>query len=391
MNGLDLLLVVLAVAAAVGGWRLGFVRRLTSWLGAAVGLGVAIVLLPDVVRWMGLEADLTILLAATALLVLLTSIGQGLGVLAGARLHRGVIDTEGARSADAVGGAVLGVVAVAVLTWLVVPVMADTAGWPASAARHSALAQLVDEHLPDPPPQITRLERQLAGGQFPQLFSGLRSAPDIPAPPAGSPIDAATLERVAPSAVRLTSRTCGQVQTGSGFVVGDGVIATNAHVVAAADAVRVETADGAAATGRVVAFDPATDLALVGAPIDRPALPVAAPSRGDRGLVLGFPGGGPFEPSPFEVGAQLAATGFDIYDRGVVQRDLLALASRLEPGDSGSAVLRADGSVVGVAVAIAPDRPDVAYALDSSELLELVDELEGRVLDRAVDTGPCLR
>jgi len=391
VNGFDLLLLVLAVAGAIGGWRLGFVRRFASWLGAGIGVALAILVLPWVVRTAGVHSDLSILLTATAVLVLLASLGQGLGALLGVRLQQGVVDSQGARTVDAAGGAALGVAAVGVLAWLVVPVMADTAGWPAAAARESAVARFVDEHLPDPPPQITELERRLAGGQFPRLFSGLVAAPDIPAPPEGSPLDQEMLDRVAPSAVRLTSRTCGRVQTGSGFVVGEHLVATNAHVVAAADAVRVETADGGVAAGRVVAFDPSTDLALVAAGVDRPPLPIAEPREGDRGLVLGFPCGGPFEPSPFEVGQRMTATGYDIYDRAVVRRDLLALASDLEPGDSGSAVLRADGSVIGVAVAIAPDRNDVAYALDSSELGELLGALAGRTLSTAVDTGPCLR
>jgi S1-C subfamily serine protease len=391
LNGLDLLLVLAAVVAAAGGWRMGFLRRFSSWLGAAVGLAVAIALLPDVVRWLRLESDVAILVGSVAVLMLLASIGQGIGALFGARLHHGVVGRRTvARNIDSVGGSALGVVGIAVLTWLVVPVMADTSGWPAASARNSVIAGLVDEHLPGPPPQIARLERELAGGQFPQLFSGLRSAPDIPPPPAGSPVGPALLDETAPSAVRLTSAACGRVQRGSGFMVAPEIMATNAHVVAAATTVTVETADGASAEGRVVAFDPATDLALVAAPVQRTPLRIAEPAVGDRGLVLGFPGGGPFTPSPFEVGQRMTATGFDIYDRSLVQRDLLALASALEPGDSGSAVLRADGTVVGVAVAVAPDRRDVAYALDSSELSELLDAVSGRGL-APVDTGPCLR
>ena len=83
---------------------------------------------------------------------------------------------------------------------------------------------------------------------------------------------------------------------------------------------------------------------------------------------MGFPGGGSFDPSPFEVGELIEARGYDIYDNTVVDRAVLALAAELEPGDSGSAVLRSDGSVIGIAVAVAPDRPEVAYALNSDEL-----------------------
>ena len=323
-------------------------------------------------------------LVVTALMVLLASIGQGLGALAGARVSQSV-ESPVVRGIDATGGMLLGVVAIAVMTWLVVPVMADAEGWPSASTRGSLLAGLVDRWLPEPPEQIRELERQLAGGASPQLFTGLREAPEIPAAPLGSPVSQATLDSVAPSAVRLQSNACSRIQSGSGFFVGEGLIATNAHVVAGSTRTEITTADGVEAVGEVVSFDPETDLALLRTDLDRAALPVAAPVRGDRGLVLGFPGGGPFEPSPFEVGQLIQARGYDIYDNAVVDRAVLALAAQLEPGDSGSAVLRSDGSVIGVAVAVAPDRPEVAYALNSEELAALLDSGTGA----PVGTGPC--
>jgi S1-C subfamily serine protease len=286
---------------------------------------------------------------------------------------------------DAFGGTLLGVLAVCVLAWLVVPVMTDAEGWPAASARGSLLARAVNSHLPEPPSQIQELERQLVGGDYPQLFEDLQQAPDIPAAPTGSPVSQEVLDSVAPSAVRLQSEACGQIQSGSGFFVGAGLVATNAHVVAGADGIELSSADGARGDGDVVAFDPAVDLALVRTDLERPALRLAPPEVGDQGLVLGFPGGGPFAPSPFEVGELIDARGFDIYDSSTVDRQVIALAAALEPGDSGSAVLRADGAVVGVAVAVAPDSTEVAYALNSSELRELL----GASVQSTVSTGPC--
>jgi len=386
VNGLDLVLVLAAAIAAFGGWKLGFLRRLSGWIGAGLGLALGIVIVPKVTERLGTVSDLTIFAVGAAVLVLLASLGQGLGAVVGSKLRLGV-DSRAGAGVDAVGGAVLGVVGVAVLAWLVLPVMAETEGWASATARGSSLARAIDEHLPDPPPQITEFERELAGGEFPKVFAGLRTAPDLPAPPSGSPIDAAQLERVAPSIVKLESTACGRLQSGSGFVVADGLVATNAHVVAGASDVSVIGTDGDEGSGEVVALDPDVDLALVRFGGGRPALPLAEPGIGDVGLVMGFPGGGPFDPSPFEVGERLDATGYDIYDRSLVERDLLVLASDLAPGDSGSAVLRADGSVIGVAVAIAPDRVGVAYALSSAELEQLLQRGAGA----AVSTGECVR
>lgn len=384
MNAFDLVLVVVAALAAFGGWRLGFLRRLSGWIGAAAGLAAGIVLAPRVVERFSFDSDLSVFVAGTAVLVLLTTLGQAVGATVGARLRSGV-DTPHGRNLDAVGGSVLGVVGVAVVAWLVVPVMADAAGWPAATARGSAIARFVGEHFPDPPPQISRLEEELAQGNYPQLFTGLRPAPDVRAAPADSPVSQEQLDLAARSAVRLEGPACGRIQTGSGFVVAPGLVATNAHVVAGTDRLRLVTADGRRAGGVVVAFDPATDLALVSTELDSPPLELAAPAPDDAGLVLGFPGGGPFEPSPFRVAELVDATGFDIYDRARVERELVILASALERGDSGSAVLRGDGRVVAVAVAVAPDRPDVAYALTAGEL----DRLLARGTGGPVATGEC--
>lgn len=384
MNGLDLLLVALAGLAAIGGWRLGFLRRFSGWVGAGAGLAIGIVFAPPLVERLDLQSDMSVVLAVTALLVLLASVGQGLGAVIGSRLRQEV-DSPVARNVDAVGGTLLGVLAVFALAWLILPVMAEAEGWASAASRGSTLASLIDRHLPDPPAQIQELERQLVGGGYPQMFEDLRQAPEIPAAPPESPVSQATVDSVAASVVRLQSDACDQRQSGSGFFVSPRLIATNAHVVAGADDIEITTADGARANGVVVAFDPEVDLALVRTDLSRDPLALSAPQAGDRGLVLGFPGGGPFNPSPFEVGELLDARGFDIYDEKTVERDILALAAALEPGDSGSAVLREDGTVIGIAVAVAPDRAEVAYALDSSELMDLLASSHAQ----PVRTGRC--
>ena len=62
------------------------------------------------------------------------------------------------------------------------------------------------------------------------------------------------------------------------------------------------------------------------------------------------------------------------------------LASDLAPGDSGAAMIDTQGSVVGIAFAVAPDKPGVAYALALDEVRAV---LAGD-LSSEVDTGDCL-
>src|SRR3546814_3814837 len=123
--------------------------------------------------------------------------------------------------------------------------------------------------------------------------------------------------------------------------------------------------DGSEVSASIVAFDPRRDLAVLRAPgLERPALPLGDTEEGGRGAVFGHPGGGPLRAAPFEVGQEVTATGSDIYDSARTEREVLVLAAGLQPGDSGGALIDAEGRVVGVAFAIAPDRPGVAYALE---------------------------
>ncbi len=384
MNPLDVLVAVAAVSAVVAGWRMGFLTRVFGWVGAGLGLLAALVFIPRLVDRLDTDSRAVLAIASVMGALVLVTLGQGLGAALGARLRPGQ-DVRHWRVADAAGGAALGVAVVVGIVWLLLPVLSSADGWAASLSRNSRVAGVINGLLPEPPPILDELERRLDEGDFPELFADLQPAPDLPPPPAGSTIDAATLEQLARGVVRIEGQACESIQTGSGFAIAPGLVVTNAHVVAGTDESTLETPDGRRGTGRVVAFDPRVDLAVVATDLPLEVLPTGEPEPGDTGLVLGFPGGGPFDPSPFRVGELLDALGFDIYDRDQVARSLVVLSAELEPGDSGSAVVRDDGRVVAVAVAIAPDRPGVAYALRVEDVL---DDLSG--VGGPVETGSCL-
>ncbi|MGI9579357.1 MAG: MarP family serine protease [Microthrixaceae bacterium] len=383
MNLFDIAVVLAALLAIAGGWRLGLVTRALGWLGALAGLAIAVAAVPALTNWMDPSSDVGVLLLTAGGFVALVAIGQSVGVAIGSRLRPRTEDQH-LRIADSLGGSVLGVVGVVVIVWLLVPLLSVTEGWVSSTTRTSAVARAVSDHLPEPPARLRELERNLANGSFPELFANLQPSPELPPPPDGSPIAADLLSQVAASSARVQGEACGLVQSGSAFSVGDGIWLTNAHVVAGTELTTLTAPDGTTGTGRVVAFDPATDLAMVRSDLLRPALALGTATESAAGLVLGFPGGGPFEPSPHEVGDMIDATGYDIYDQELVRRPLLVLSANLEPGDSGSAVLDSTGALIGIAVAIAPDQPGVAYALDVSTLAGLAPALA------PIDTGDCL-
>jgi S1-C subfamily serine protease len=387
VNSLDLFVVVCAIGAGFGGYRLGFLTRVTSWIGMALGTLVGALVLPPVLRSIENASDRQLLFVTIGVLVGMAFLGQALGLFVGGQLHL-ALPGANVRSVDRGAGAAAGVIGVFVALWLLLPLMADVPGWFAVQARTSTLARFVDERFPAAPDAVATLRRLVGGDQFPRVFEALGPAPDIGPPPSVSSIPQPVVDSVVPSTVKVQGVACRQIQEGSGFVVAPGLVATNAHVVAGETETVVQRSDGSEVRATVVAFDPRRDLAVLSAPeLDRPALPRADVEVGAVGAVFGHPGGGPLRAAPFEVARTVTANGTDIYDQQSTEREVLILASALAPGDSGSALIDPEGRVVGVAFAIAPDKPGVAYALDIEEL----EAVLSTDVSQPVDTGPCLR
>ena len=277
---------------------------------------------------------------------------------------------------------------VLIVVWLLSPVAAEITGWPADQVRNSSISRTVDRVFPSAPDPLKTLRRVIGDDRFPQVFDALRPSPDPGTPPAASGISPEVAARVAASTVKVEAEACGRLQDGSGAVVGDELVITNAHVVAGADEVSVFRGDdGRRVTAEVVAFDPDRDLAVLRTPdIDRAPLPIGTIDVGGVGAVFGYPGGGGLTISPFEIGQRVQARGTDIYDERPTVRDVFILAAELRPGDSGAPLINPAGEVVGVAFAIAPDRDQVAYALTPAEVEAVLD---GRLSNDA-DAGPCL-
>lgn len=388
MNVLDLVIVAVGAMAMVGGYRLGFLTRTASWVGMGIGLFVGARSLPWLVEQFDHEGPASVLLLAGIVLLLASFVGQAIGVLVGSHLRVNLPSREWA-VADHTFGALAGALGVVIAVWLLLPTMADVPGTFAGQARNSVLARHIDRLLPDPPDAMVALRRLVGDDQFPRVFSALRPAPDVGPPPADPGLGAEVVAAVSPSTVKIIGIACSRVQEGSGFVtLGEDVVVTNAHVVAGQEETQVELTDGSLLDAFVVVFDPDRDLAVLRVPgLGRRPLPIADGQPGTVGGVFGYPGGAPLRVQPFQVGDEVRAVGTDIYDQRRTEREVLILASQLRPGDSGSALVDGAGNVVGVAFAIAPDDPNVAYALD---VVELQAVLAGD-LATPVPTGPCLR
>jgi serine protease DegS len=139
---------------------------------------------------------------------------------------------------------------------------------------------------------------------------------------------------------------------GSGVIVdGDGHIVTNHHVIADADSVRVQLADGRVADASVVGRDPDTDLALLRIGLRKlPTMPLGRSDQlrvGDVVLAIGNPIGLSQTVTQGIVSAtgrgQLGVATFENF----IQTD-----APINVGNSGGALINAAGELVGINTAV---------------------------------------
>ncbi len=385
MNTLDLAILVLAILAAVGGYRRGFVVRVFGWGGSLVGMAMGLLLLPTVLDAMRQAAPQSRLLAGLGIFVVMAGAGSALGDLAGRQVRSLAEPDSPILTADHALGAGAGLLSIAVSVWLLAPAAAEVPSL-ARQVRTSAVVGLVTDLAPRPPDAVNALRNVIGGTRFPEVFDDLRPAPETGPPPESFAMTQETLARVTASTVNVESFGCGARFEGSGWVVEDNVVVTNAHVVAGAEDLQVRRPDGAVRTAAVIAFDDDRDLALLLVDdLQEAPLPLVDAVVGTDGAVVGYPGGQDTpRQTPARVEDDVDVTGRDIYGRDRTTRRVLFTAAQLRQGDSGSPLVDVDGQVVGTIFAVAPDDPDLAYALHADEIRALLAEPRGEGAQ-----GPC--
>ncbi|MCU1428582.1 MAG: Trypsin-like peptidase domain/Colicin production protein [Actinomycetia bacterium] len=386
MNALDAVVVVASLAAALGGWRFGFIARLLAWAGVAAGLMIGIRFVPGVVTAFGGTAADDRVTVALLFLVLVATLGQGVGLAVGALVHRLRPDVRGLPVWDRAAGAAIGVVGVLTLLWMTIPSLATAEGWPARAARGSTIVAAISDVAPKQPSRFSAWGRAISQAPYPSALGPLDTPPDPGTPP--KKVLSPTIDsRVRKSVVKVWGLACTQIQEGSGWVAAPGLIVTNAHVVAGETETHVEDQDHTEHTATVVAFDAKRDVAVLSVP-GLIAFPLheASGSVGMTGAVYGHPGGHALRAAPARIGEEIVAVGTDIYRTSDSRRRVYVLAARLEPGDSGAPLVNGNGDVVGVAFAIDPAHRGTAYAVTDDEVTPVLNA----VRQRPVSTGHCL-
>jgi hypothetical protein len=379
LTGLDWIIVGFTVLMAVWGFGQGLIAGGLSLAGFAAGAFLGSRLGPLFLEdgSHSVYAPLFALIGALMLGALLATVFEVLGF----HLRHRLGDRLGLL--DGIGGSVLVACLGLFLVWIAGAVALQTPGARElrEPIQRSAILKELNAVLPPSGPILQALARF---DPFPSI-----RGPSADVPPPNAKIARDPQVRAAGrSVVRVLGTACGLGVQGSGWIAGDGLVVTNAHVVAGQDDTTIQLGgEDPSLDAQAVWYDPRNDLAILRAPGlgGAPALRLHVDAEpGTSAAVLGFPENGPYDVQPARLGSTETVITQDAYGRGPVRRAITSLRGLVRHGNSGGPVVDGRGRVLATVFAAASGRHRTGYGVPDSIVRRALDRLRG-----PVDTGPC--
>jgi S1-C subfamily serine protease len=387
---LDIFLIGLLIAYLVYGYRTGLIRSLGGIIGIVAGAFLAILLVPVVTSWVQDPSLRTV--ATIAVVVAVVGGGYYGGSALGQFIQRHVKGMGIRRVDRALGAIVVTIVAALVVSMLAASISALGIPGVSQAIASSQVLRTINKVTPVPIQAFLAQVRSATVDQgLPRIAQAFGQTGSTTIPNVQT--DTAILNNAALSVVRITGNAyaCGQSQSGSGFVISDGRVLTNAHVVAGVEHPVVDVRNGPALQSTVVYFDPTGDLAVLSVPgLDAKPLPLGPTvTAGTQAVSDGYPFGGPFV--SLQVGVDQVGTlnVQNIYNTSTAPREIYSLAADVQEGDSGGPLLTQQGVVAGVVFAKGATTPNVGYAITMKSVQPVA--AEAPTLTAPVSPGQCTR
>ena len=379
MTALDWIIVALTLVTAAAGYFQGFVVGAATLAGFAAGLFVGARVGQAVVA-AGSESPYAPVFGLAGALIGGMLFGSVLEAL-GYGLRRRITPSLGI--VDGLAGAILSTGVALGLVWLggSVVLQAPQARGLRDDVQRSSILRALNDVLPPSGPILNALARF---DPFPRIDG---PPVDLPAPRAAIARDR-DVRLAARGVVKIQGTACGLGVEGSGWVARDGIVVTNAHVVAGQQDTTVQLGGaGPGLPAKALVFDSHDDIAILRVEgLAGRVLPIASqPRSGASGAILGFPQDGPYDVRPARLGSTRGVITQDAYGRGPVQRSIVTLRGTVRPGNSGGPMVDASGRVVATVFAAAPSGPRGGYGVPNS----VVERDLGQATGATVSTGPC--
>ena len=394
MDLLDLILIIVAIAFAVSGYRQGFVVGVLSFVGFVGGLLLGLWIVPVVIQRFTSNTSLAVSTVSLCAVLVLAVLGQIAATAVGGRVRR-EITWRPMQAVDQSAGAAVSVISVLLVAWFLgLALVNSTMPVVAQQVRNSALLNGMKTVLPaDAQNWFHSFASVLDRSGFPQVFAPFthEQIANVPAPDPAV-LQQAGVVKARGSIVKVVGNapSCGKQIEGSGFVYARQHVMTNAHVVGGVTHPTVQVGgEGRLYRATVVLFDPTSDVAVLYVPglESAPLSFDTSGTSGDNAVVAGFPEDGPFTPVAARIRQEIEAQGQDIYQRGSATRDIFSLFAQVLQGNSGGPLLTSTGEVYGVVFAKSLEDASTGYALTANQVAP--DARQGASATSAVDTQGC--
>jgi S1-C subfamily serine protease len=379
MTGVDWLIVGIVVLLALFGWAQGFVAGALALAGFAAGAWLGTKLGPLVLSdgrrspWSPAFALIGALVAGAVFALGLEGVG--------ARL-RGRVRSPAATALDGMLGALLTACVGLGIAWVLGALALANGGQARREVQRSAILGRLNDALPPSSGLLATLSRL---DPFPRI-----DGPEARvAPPRAGIAREPGVRAAAAGVVKILGTACGLGVEGSGWVAGDGLVITNAHVVAGQkDTEVLLRGRPPAASAVVVAFDPRNDVAVLRVKgLNAPALQLASdPRRGTAAAILGFPGNGPYDVRAGRLGETREVITQDAYGNGPVRRSITSLRGAVRSGNSGGPMVDGAGRVVTTVFAATTSGPRGGFGVPNAIVRARLHEGQS---SNGVSTGPC--
>ena len=387
INWIDVLIIIVLISSVGRGLRIGFFRQVFTIAGFFAGLFLGSFIMPTILDIFKAGSDWSIL--GVIVTLFLSGQAAAVGDMFGRRLRSKIHQRSAIEKVESILGIAVSIVSVLVVVWLLsamflrLPIAVLSEGLDGSA-----IVQRLNARLPSAPGVIERFGKIVHLGDFPKVFVDLEPRPSPVAQPSSAEVQMAG-DKAKLSTVKIQGYGCGGLITGSGFVVGDGLVATNAHVVAGIRRPVVIDSNGRR-QATVVLINPDLDFAVLRAPrLAGPALTLLTEDipRGTSSAVVGYPAGGPYTISSAVILSRYDAVGRNIYDTKITSRNIYEIQSNVESGNSGGPLVLPNGKVAGGVFAKSVSSEGFGYALSAEAVAPEVAKAASQF--KAVNPGRC--
>ncbi|MGH7234266.1 MAG: trypsin-like peptidase domain-containing protein, partial [Candidatus Saccharimonadales bacterium] len=306
----------------------------------------------------------------------------------GQKLHKKLKYHLNWHKAESMVGLTLSLGSALIIIWLLAAGIGTLPfGWLSNSANNSFIVKKLNLILPAAPAVFAEFAHYVNPNYPMQVYDKLAPNSSIGVAPVPKGIPG-VIKNESSKIVRITSFGCGGIVDGSGFLVGNDLIATNAHVIAGISKPVVKVGS-ASYVGNPVLFDPNQDLALIrisglkDSPLTLSNQPI---SIGQTVYAAGFPEG-IYTISAGRVTNNYPVVGSNIYGLGSITWPSYELAIKITHGSSGGPLLESNGVVIGIIFAQSKNKPGLGYAMTTTNLLEDITKVGSSVT--TAGTGNC--